>query len=89
MHKLESAVKSNTPCKKLPTLDDVLDEFVNEVMDHIGTTGDDVADAEEDGTDSSSDDEQYELLNEECEEEEDTMDVNGELLDKSLNFYRC
>lgn len=85
MHKLEKAVKAKVPRKNLPKLDDVLNEFVNEVMEKIGTSGDDVGNAEDNEDESSDDDEQYELLNEDTEEEDCQMDVNSGLL-QSFTF---
>ncbi|KAL1507625.1 hypothetical protein AB1Y20_007244 [Prymnesium parvum] len=49
----------------------MLDEFVNEVMDSLGCTGDDVDDADEMNENEESisdDDEQYNLLDDDEEE---------------------
>lgn len=87
VHKLGKAVKGKIIPGNVPKLDDILDEFVNEVMERVGTNGDDVAEAE-DADDDESDDEQYELLDEEVNEEDahgTGMEVNENLLD-CFNF---
>lgn len=79
MHKLSCAVDGKLSTGKLPSIDDMLNDFVNEVMDQVGSTGDDVNDVEvEENEGDESDDEQFELLDEYGDEETD-MNVNSSL----------
>ncbi|KAL1515060.1 hypothetical protein AB1Y20_004125 [Prymnesium parvum] len=72
MHRLKEKFSDQKPMmKKIPTIDDMLDEFVNEVVDSLGCTGDDVDDADEMNENEESisdDDEQYNLLDDDEEE---------------------
>lgn len=70
MQKLNKNSTGKVTPQALPKIDDMLDDFVNEVMEQVGKCGDDVAEAEPVGDDESSeDDEQYNL--------EDIMDEDG------------
>lgn len=62
MYKLSKAVDGKVYGVKLPSIDDMLDEFVNEVMDEVEGCGDDVRDVELDDGAQSEDDEEYEIM---------------------------
>lgn len=81
MHRLSEKFGNKKGPAKLPTIDDMLDEFVNEVMDRVGVTGDDVGEAEEleDDDGESDDDEQYNMLDDEDDEDTRLMEVNNSL----------
>lgn len=79
MHLLSKTVDGKIYDKRLPKLDDVLDQFVNEVMDKFNADGDDVdeADFEEEDDD---DDEELEMENEDqFDELHEDMRVNANL----------
>lgn len=82
MHKLNKNIQKGKLMDCVPKLDDILDSFVNEVMDKVGVAGDDVSDVElEENASDSSDDEQYDIIDEEemPYEADDILDVNTSL----------
>lgn len=68
MHKLEKTVDRKVLLGNIPKLDDFLDQLVNDEIDVVGGDGDDVPEAEELELEVDSDDDEYDVVDDDIDE---------------------